>query len=300
MQSNIRVGTSSWTDPTLIACGRFYPADVTTPEQRLRFYASRFPIVEVDSSYYAMPDPQVAHRWASRTPADFIFNIKAFRLFTGHQTPPAALPVDIRHAMNTNKPMLYYRDVPGELRDELWRRFMIAVEPLRMTGKLGAIHFQFAPWVQHNARNIAHIEHCASQMQEHTMAIELRDQSWFEGGQAAATLALERELGAVHVVVDSPQGFANTVPDVWETTHPHLAIIRLHGRNTAAWNNKSGASSGRFVYEYSPEELAQIAERIRRMAKAVTNAHVLLNTNFEDQGVRNAGKLRNALATLPS
>ena len=299
MQNNVRVGTASWTDPTLIACGRFYPADVVTPEQRLRFYASRFPIVEVDSSYYALPDPLVAHRWASRTPADFIFNIKAFRLFTGHQTPPAALPADIRRSMTINKPMLYYRDVPGELRDELWRRFLIAVEPLRMTSKLGAIHFQFAPWVQRTPRNIAHIEHCANQMQEHTMAIELRDQSWFEGVQAKATLALERELGAVHVVVDGPQGFANTVPDVWETTHPDLAIVRLHGRNTAAWNNQSGASSGRFVYEYSPEELAQIAERIQRMAKAVTNAHVLLNTNFEDQGTRNAGKLRNALATLP-
>lgn len=299
MHSNIRVGTASWTDPTLIACGRFYPDDAATPERRLRFYAARFPMVEVDASFYAMPDALTAHRWVERTPADFTFNIKAFRIFTGHQTPPSALPADIRSALATDKSVLYYRELPGELRDELWRRFIIAVEPMRMAGKLGAIHFQFAPWVRHNPRSIAHLEDCARRMEEHTMAIELRHASWFDGARANATLALERDLRAVHVVVDSPQGYANTVPGVWESTRPDLAIVRLHGRNAAAWNNNSGASSGRFVYEYSPEELAQIAERIQRMARAVHATHVVLNTNFEDQGVRNAGKLQEALATLP-
>ncbi|HEY3255777.1 MAG TPA: DUF72 domain-containing protein, partial [Polyangiaceae bacterium] len=89
--ARIFVGTASWTDKTLIASGRFYPAKENTPEDRLRYYASQFPLVEVDSSYYAIPEARVAQFWAGRTPPSFLFNVKAFRLLTGHQTAPAAL-----------------------------------------------------------------------------------------------------------------------------------------------------------------------------------------------------------------
>ena len=90
--SEILIGTSSWTDKTLIDCGRFYPSNAKTPEARLKFYASQFPIVEVDSSYYAIPSEQTAKLWVERTPDDFIFNVKAFRLLTTHQTQPNVLP----------------------------------------------------------------------------------------------------------------------------------------------------------------------------------------------------------------
>src|SRR3954454_6866771 len=92
MPSKILVGTSSWTDKSLIESGSFYPADVKTPEARLRFYATRFPIVEVDSSYYAIPSDKTAKLWVERTPEDFVFNMKAFRLLTTHQTQPKVLP----------------------------------------------------------------------------------------------------------------------------------------------------------------------------------------------------------------
>jgi uncharacterized protein YecE (DUF72 family) len=80
----IAVGTASWTDPTLIASKRFYPPGCTSAEARLRFYATQFPLVEVDSSYYAMPSGSNSVIWVERTPEHFTFNIKAFRLFTGH------------------------------------------------------------------------------------------------------------------------------------------------------------------------------------------------------------------------
>ena len=83
----ILVGTSSWTDKTLIESGKFYPPTATTPEERLRFYASQFPIVEIDSSYYGIPTVENARRWVERTPPGFVFNIKTYRLFTRHQTP---------------------------------------------------------------------------------------------------------------------------------------------------------------------------------------------------------------------
>ena len=94
--SRILVGTTSWTEKTLVESRRFYPSDVHTAEARLRFYASQFPVVEVDSSYYGLPSSRNAGLWAERTPDGFVFDVKAFRLLTQHQTPPDALPKDIR------------------------------------------------------------------------------------------------------------------------------------------------------------------------------------------------------------
>lgn len=161
----ILVGTASWTDKTLIDSGLFYPPEVKSAEARLRFYASRFPMVEVDSSYYAIPSASTSQLWVERTPADFVFNIKAFRLFTGHQTSPTVLHKDIREALPaTAKKNLYYRDLPADIQDELWRRYKEALEPLRAAGKLAAAHFQFAPWLINNRDGQAHVQECVDRM----------------------------------------------------------------------------------------------------------------------------------------
>jgi uncharacterized protein YecE (DUF72 family) len=245
-----------------------------------------------------MPTAENAYLWAQRTPDDFVFNIKAFRLFTGHQTPLSALPADIRRELpDWPEPVIYHDRMPADLRDELWRRYQLALEPLRMTGKLGAVHFQFPPWIRRDARGRARVADCARRMEEHLVSVEFRHRSWFESPSATTdTLAFERDLGVVHTVVDSPQGFDNTVPAVWECTHPELTLLRLHGRNTAAWNVSGAASSGRFQYEYSEQELAELAERFARLAAQSAQAHAVFNTNFEDQGMRNAAAFAAALA----
>ena len=294
-------GTASWTDPTLLACGRFYPPEARSAEARLRFYASRFPMAEIDSSYYAMPSAENAYLWDQRTPEEFIFNIKAFRLFTGHQTPLSALPADIRRELSDwPEPVIYHDRMPPDLRDELWRRFQLALEPLRLPGKLGAVHFQFPPWIRRDARGMARVADCARRMEEHLVSVEFRHRSWFDTPAATAdTLAFERELGVAHTVVDSPQGYPNTVPAVWKCTHPDLTLLRLHGRNEAAWNASGAASSGRFQYEYTEEELAELAERFTRLAAQSAQAHAVFNTNFEDQGMRNAAAFAAALGPAP-
>ena len=288
----IHVGTASWTDPTLLACKRFYPAGADTPETRLRHYASQFSLVEADASYYALPDPRVAHRWALRTPPGFVINMKAFRLFTGHGASAAALPADIRRELPADSPpKLYYRDLPGTLRRELWARFLEGAEPLRQAGKLGALHFQFAPWVRPDEAGRAHVAHCLDMSEGMVCAVEFRQRDWFAATRGGWTLDFLRERQAAHVVVDSPQGFENTVPAVWETTRDDLAVIRLHGRNAANWNAPaSAASSGRFQYEYTEAELAELARRTRDLAARLARgqAHVVLNTNYQDQGIRNA------------
>lgn len=159
--TKILVGTASWTDASLIKSKLFYPPEAKSAEDRLRYYASQFPIVEVDSSYYAMPSASNAEKWAERTPDDFVFNIKAFRLLTGHQTPQASLPKDIQGELalhfveNKN---LYYKDTPHEIRDEMWRRYELGIRPLRDAGKLRAVHFQFPHWVRPAKGTVAHVE----------------------------------------------------------------------------------------------------------------------------------------------
>ena len=293
----ILIGTASWTDKTLIDCGRFYPKGATTAEARLRFYASQFPLVEVDSSYYAMPAPNTAQLWAERTPNNFVMNVKSFRLFTGHQTSPIVLHKDIRAALPpSTKANLYYKDLPAEIRDELWRRFIEALAPLRASNKLGLVHFQFPPWLVRNAAGHAHVQHCVERMAGHTLSVEFRHQSWFAAEHAATTLAFERELGVVHTVVDGPQGFSNSVPAIWEATHPAFTLLRLHGRNTETWNVKGAtAASDRFNYDYPDAELSDIAEKVARLALLAASTHVVFNNNMEDQGQRNAARLTRLL-----
>ena len=289
----ILVGTASWTDKSLIDSGKFYPRSAKDAESRLRYYATQFPIVEVDSSYYAMPAAATAQLWAERTPAGFVFNVKAFRIFTGHQTQPRVLPRDIQQALALPPDgNIYYRDLPAEIQQELWRRFFEAVEPLRLAGKLAAIHFQFAPWITSGGAARKHVEHCATVMQGRLMAVEFRNSSWWTERNRDSTLAFERERELVNVIVDGPQGFASSVPAVWEVTSPQLAIVRMHGRNAETWEKKGlAASSDRFNYDYPDAELQELSGKIKELARAVPMVHVILNNNYQDQGQRNARTL---------
>ena len=219
-----------------------------------------------------------------------MFNVKAFRLFTGHQTQPKLFPKDIQQALGLPLTKnIYYRDVPEEIRKELWRRFFEALEPLRLTRKLGAIHFQFAPWITSGGADRRHVEQCAQIMEGRLTAIEFRNVSWWTERNRESTLAFERERGLVNVIVDGPQGFSSSIPTVWEVTSPHLAIVRLHGRN-AATREKKGlkAASDRFNYDYRVDELRKIAGEIKELSRRVPVVQAILNNNYQDHGQRNA------------
>jgi len=288
--SNILVGTSSWTDKTLIESGRFYPSTATTHEERLRFYASQFPIVEIDSSYYGIPSIDNAQRWVERTPPGFIFNIKTYRLFTRHQTPIVSMGRDIAKALSASKKNVYEKDLPEEITLELWRQFRAVLEILRDGGKLGAIHMQFAPWVAFHPETFAYLEHCRAMLAGFNVAVEFRNATWFNSEKhTSRTLAFERENGFTNVVVDEPQGMPNSIPAVWEVTNPALAVIRLHGRNRSTWNQKGlKTSSQRFDYDYADEELRTLAADIKALTPKAESVHVLFNNNYQDQGQRGA------------
>lgn len=288
--ATIRIGTCSWTDPTLIKSGAFYPADVTTAEARLAFYASQFNIVEVDSSYYAIPERRTAMLWTQRTPEDFIFDIKSFRLFTHHPTQVTVLPPELREALPRSvreKRRFYYRDVPLAVRRHIWARFDDALLPLESAGKLGVVLFQFPEWFLPGVRQMDHILECREQMKTHTLAIEFRNSLWLSGRNQEATLSFLRDNGLAFVCVDAPQGFTSSIPPIAEATAT-TAVVRFHGRNAGAWQRKGNSAAHRFDYYYDAEELRPWADRIAACSDAARDVHVLFNTNNGDQGVVNA------------
>ena len=122
----------------------FYPADVKTPEARLGYYAARFPVTEIDSSYHFFPTQRNLALWLDNTPVGFAFDVKAFSLFTQHPTPFSSLPKSIREKYSDQihaKGNVYLHHLPDLAVDELWLIFIRAIESFRNAGKLGAVLF---------------------------------------------------------------------------------------------------------------------------------------------------------------
>ncbi|HLF69618.1 MAG TPA: DUF72 domain-containing protein, partial [Actinomycetota bacterium] len=173
----ILIGTASWTDKSLLQSG-FYPKGADSAEERLRFYSERFPIVEVDSTYYFPPTDRNAALWAERTPGHFTFHIKAYSLFTQHPTRTASLFGDIREALRpqvADRPRLYAKDLPQEAIDQMWTRFADALMPLHSSGKLGLVHFQFPQWFTPNSKNRDYILECKQRLHDYRMGVEFRN-----------------------------------------------------------------------------------------------------------------------------
>lgn len=290
----ILAGTCSWTDPTLIESGRFYPQSVKSAEDRLKYYASQFPLVEVDSTYYSMPAERTARLWVERTEANFIFDVKAFRLFTHHPTPLSALPKDIRQevpAESTQKANLYLKDMPPELTEELWQRFERALLPLDSAGKLGVVLFQFPPWFPPARGNKEYILQLKERLPQYRVAIEFRAASWFEEARREDTVSLLRDNGFPLVCVDAPQGFRSSVPPLAEATSD-IALVRFHGRNRETWEKKGLTPAERFNYLYSKEELGEWVPKIKELASKAQQVHVLFNNCYHDKAVVNARQIK--------
>ena len=294
------VGTASWTDPTLIKSGKFYPPDAETPEARRRFYASQFPVVEVDSSFYALPSFNNSVLWANRTPDDFVLDVKLFRALTLHQTPLKSLPSDMRDdvAGLANKAgNVYYQELPGEVKDSLWRMFLEGLEPLKSVGKLGYLLFQLPPWATKKRENVTHLEEALGRLDGYTVAVEFRNATWLSDRSRASTVSMLREMNVPMVIVDEPQGFASSMPLTWEATSTELAVVRFHGHNDEMWTNKGLATSAlRFNYLYSEEELKALAGPVEALSRETRQVHAMFNNCYEDKAQRNAMQFREMLA----
>ncbi len=292
-RSKVRIGTCSWTDPTLIASG-WYPPDVAKKaDLRLRFYAERFPIVENDASYYALPDPKQAALWAERTPDGFTMNFKAFGAITTHPIDPKRLPRELREALPAEvalKRRLYPKDLPKDVFDEIHARFWVGLEPLRKAAKLGAILLQYPDWFPIGSKNKAEILRARELLPDDTIAVEFRNRTWMEERNQAETLSFLRDNGLAYVSVDEPQGFPSSIPPVGAATAP-LAIVRFHGRNAENWKKPGLSAAERFDYLYTTPELAEWLPKIRRLEEEADEVHLLMNNCYGDKAVRNAADL---------
>jgi uncharacterized protein YecE (DUF72 family) len=295
---HIRIGTASWTDPTMTAGGVFYPTSAANAEERLQFYASTFPLVEVDATYYALPSAQTAQLWVERTPPDFTFDIKAHALMTGQGTETKRLPKAIRSALPepaATKSRIYAKDIPPELLDEIWAAFRDGLEPLREAGQLGSILLQYPRWFFPSSENRAIIEDAVERLDGMTPAVEFRNGSWLNEKNAERTLRFLTDRGIAFVMVDEPQGFKSSVPPVTAVTSD-LALVRFHGRNAETWEAKGITPAERFRYLYTREELGEWAPRIRDVARDAKDTHVLMNNCYANYGTTNAREMAAILA----
>jgi uncharacterized protein YecE (DUF72 family) len=286
---DILIGTASWTDKSLLSSG-WYPKGVASAEERLRFYAEQFPLVEVDSTYYFPPSEANSELWAERTPKNFTFNIKAFSLLTQHPTKVEALYKDLQPS--TDKKNVYPGDLDDKTIDEVWDRFLSALAPLDAAGKLGALLFQFPPWFVIARKNKDYILECAKRAAPFQICVEFRHKSWMTEDNRDETLDFLEGHGLPYVAVDMPQGFKSSVPPVVAAT-ADLAVIRFHGHNNDDW--ESGSVQKRFKYLYSKEELKEWAAKVNELGAHAKETHVLMNNCYRDYAQRNARELAELL-----
>ncbi|MFC5942837.1 DUF72 domain-containing protein [Micromonospora harpali] len=288
----IKVGTASWTDRTLLDSG-WYPQTADNPEKRLSYYAKQFPLVEVDATYYSPPAERTARLWAERTPAGFTFNVKAFSLLTGHPTRVSALYKDLRP--DTAKRNVYPGDLPAQTYEEVWTRFLSALDPLVEAGRLGALLFQFPPWFTIKRDNKQYLLEVARRCAPLRPVFEFRHASWFAGDNRDETLGFLREHELAYVCVDMPQGHRSSVPPVLAAT-ADLAVVRFHG-HSAKWTSKD--IHEKFGYDYSDRELRDWAPKLRSLADDASETHVLMNNCYRDYAQRNGQRLQSLLDAGP-
>ena len=298
--NEIRIGTASWTDPTMTRGGVFYPRGTSTSERRLRYYAEQFSVVEVDSSYYSLPERANAHLWAERTPAHFSFHVKAHALMTGQPTEVARLPEDLVEMLPkavAAKKKIYAKDLPPDLYDAVWTHFIDALSPLHEAGKLGGILLQYPRWFLPTPENKELLAQSAARLAGIPATVELRNGMWFNSAKSSGwTLDMLRDLGLTHVMVDGPQGLGSSVPAVAGVTTSHLAMIRMHGRRSATWEAPNVPTVERYRYLYSAAELESWLPLIESAATEATRTIVFFNNCYGNYGSTNAREMISRLA----
>lgn len=287
----IRVGTAGWEHPSLLACGRFYPADCRSSTERLQHYASRFALVEVTSTEDEWPSPEVVQAWADATPADFVFNLRVFRVFSGRSIPVDALPMTVRAALGAfTHHTVQPDDLPPAVHELMWESFLQALQPLQAAGKLGALQWRWPVGFAAAAPARVLLDDWRARLTDHLLAVAFDDPSWFHPGQADATLEFQKERGLVNVVEDGRLQGVHATAAHWEVTNPHLALVRLPG--------PPGAGAGADDHHHpdlSDAELENLAMNVRSLSQRVLNTHVVFDDAVQDRAQRHADRLMRLL-----
>ncbi|PYN46123.1 MAG: DUF72 domain-containing protein [Candidatus Rokuibacteriota bacterium] len=300
MGKQIRVGICAWADPALIEAGTFYPRKSMTAESRLRYYASVFDSVEVNSSYYAIPDIRNTLRWVERTPPGFVFHVKAYSLLTGHHPRAETVPADLaallpRSPRRTRRGEIDASSFPPEALDRAFRLVRTALRPIAEAGKLGYVLFQFAPWVHFEPGRLDYLASLSERLPGWMIAIEFRHRSWLPDHTDETLRALSGARLA-HVIVDAPAG--HSVPRVTTVT-ASTAVFRLHGRNAHGWlrqlRGEEPTVREKYDYLYSEAELREFLPEIEGVSEEAEEVFISFNNNNRDYPVQNALMLKRLL-----
>jgi uncharacterized protein YecE (DUF72 family) len=280
----IRIGTCSWADEALVK--HWYPKGVPAKE-RLPYYAERFSTVEVDSTYYRVPDRPMVQGWADRTPAGFVMHVKAFGLMTRHPVKLEQLPPGLREGMPVDERGRVDRP-SRELRAVVFEEFLRALEPLREADKLGGILFQLPPYVVWKPSSLDYLEWARDLLGDDAMLVEPRHRSWFAEDVRVELMRFLEERRMSWVVVDAPKVDAKNVPDTLVAATTPLAYVRFHGRNAGTWNVRGGSAAQRFDYTYGEDELREWVPAFRKLAGEAEEAYAFFNNNNQTNGVAQA------------
>src|SRR3954454_9143445 len=293
MAGRIYVGTSSWADPGFVA--EWYPQKMKAGD-RLAWYAERFEAVELNSSFYAVPEVATVERWARVTPEGFLFTVKLHRLLSRHTAEVGSLPPELRGEADVDGRGRGRLD--SKLEDALAGAMADAVAPLREAVKLAGFLLQLSPSFSPK-HDLEELRSVVERLAPDVTAIELRNRNWVDGERTAETLAKVSALGAAWVGVDAPQAEHFTImPPVDAVTDDRLAYLRAHGRNADGYL-KGKTVAERFGWEYSDAELEEIAGRATELAETAGIVNVSFNNNRGRDAPASARRMRQILGQDP-
>jgi uncharacterized protein YecE (DUF72 family) len=288
----IHVGTASWSDPGFV--DYWYPKKMPAGD-RLSWYAQHFNMVEVNSTFYSVPDPTMVARWREKTPPGFLFNVKLHQFFSHHSTPAKLLPASMQRELDLDKTAKV--PLTREIEEKLWQCLHPVLSVLQSAGKLGVLLLQLSPAFSPRKHSLDELDLILNLARDFQIAIEFRNRNWCE--HLEQTLSFLRERRAIFVNVDTPaQSHFTIVPsDINAITNSEIAYLRLHGRDPVAYL-KGKTVAERFRYDYSDDEIEEVAQRSKRLAREAKEVHVVFNNNARDYAPHAALRLRKALGQL--
>jgi len=264
----IYIGVTGWGDHDI------YPKGIAARD-KLKEYAAHFPTVEVHASFYAVQPSRNVERWVNDTPADFQFIVKAYQGMTGHQRG----------------------ENPFATKEEMFNAFKLSLDPYVKGGKLAMVLFQFPPWFDCKKENVAYLRYCREQLEDYPLALEFRNRTWFSSKYRTQTLRFMEAEEWIHSICDEPQAGEGSIPTVLKATNKEKTLVRMHGRNTAAWLKPNGKNwrEVRYLYRYNKEELLEWKENINKLQQESKNIYMVFNNNSGGDAADNANEFINMM-----
>jgi len=290
----ILIGTASWSDPGFVE--RWYPKGMKAGD-RLAWYAEHFDMVEVNSTFYAVPDVRTVERWSAQTPASFTFDVKLHQLLSRHSTQLKLLPPDLQRRAETDEKGRVR--LTAEIEEAITRIFLRSIDSLRRDGKLGVLLLQLSPAFSPRKHQLDELDQVVNATRDYQLAIEFRNSNWVTKEHLPDTLNFLKKHNIAFVNVDAPpaEHFTIIPSDIDAVTRPDVAYLRLHGRDAKAYLTGKTVAT-RFNYDYDEDEVKEVADRGRKLAKQAKEVHVVFNNNALDYAPRAATRLRAALGQM--